>query len=56
MTAVGGPSYQWQLDGAAIAGATASTYDATLAGADRGGRQRLRGDIDTITVECIPRR
>lgn len=32
MTAVGGPSYQWQLDGAAIAGATSSTYDAALAG------------------------
>ncbi|MBL0044028.1 MAG: T9SS type A sorting domain-containing protein [Flavobacteriales bacterium] len=32
LTAVGGPGYQWQLDGADIAGAMDATYAATLAG------------------------
>ena len=33
LTAVGGPSYQWQLDGTDIPGATTANYDATLGGA-----------------------
>ncbi|MEO8591560.1 MAG: T9SS type A sorting domain-containing protein [Flavobacteriales bacterium] len=33
LTAVGGPSYQWQLDGTDIPGATDETYEATGAGA-----------------------
>ena len=33
LTAVGGPSYQWQLNGEDILGANDATYDATLAGA-----------------------
>lgn len=32
LTAVGGPSYQWQLDGSEIIGATNDTYAATAAG------------------------
>ncbi|MBK8498937.1 MAG: T9SS type A sorting domain-containing protein [Flavobacteriales bacterium] len=33
LTAVGGPSYQWQLNGTDIGGATSDTYDAAQAGA-----------------------
>ncbi len=32
LTAVGGPSYQWQADGSDIPGATNATYDAAAAG------------------------
>src|SRR5204863_3643997 len=56
LTAVGGPGYQWQLDGADIGGATSETYEASAAGDYTVVVDNACGvaTSNTITVEVNP--